>query len=65
MSTLRAPQLGDLVEREREVLVVVELLADDALGLALVRRDEQRLGLDAEAERLAVAVERGRDALPA
>ena len=37
----------------------MELLPDEPLGLALVRRDEERLRLDAEAHRLALAVERG------
>src|SRR5229473_1487269 len=36
-------EVGDRVERHHEVLVVGELLADEALGLALVRRDEERL----------------------
>ena len=53
--------VGDPVEREHEVLVVVELLADERLRLPLVRRDEERLGLDAEPQRLAVAVERRGD----
>ena len=39
--------LGDRVERHQEVVVVLELLADELLGLVLVRRDEPRLGLDA------------------
>ena len=39
----------------------MELLADERLGLALVRRDEERLGLDPVAQRLAVAVEHDRD----
>ena len=39
------------------VLVVAELLADEALRLALVRRHEERLGLDSVAERLALRVE--------
>ena len=40
-----------------EVLVLVELLADERLRLALVRRDEERLRLEAEPERLALRVE--------
>ena len=32
-------ELGDVLEREREVLPLVELLADERLRLALVRRD--------------------------
>ena len=32
----------------------MELLADERLGLALVRRDEERLRLDAEPQRLAL-----------
>src|SRR4029079_4936246 len=50
--------LGDRLEAGEEVVVVVELLADERLGLALVRRDEQRLSLHAETERLALGVER-------
>ena len=53
--------LGDPVERQPEVLFVVELLPDERLGLRLVRRDEERLGLDAKAQRLAFGVEHGRD----
>ena len=40
------PHLGDRVERHQEVVVVLELLADELLGLVLVGRDEPRLGLD-------------------
>src|SRR5215831_939581 len=54
-------ELGDPLEREPEVLLVVELLPYERLGLALVRRDEKRLGLDPEAERLALGIEHGRD----
>ena len=56
--------LGDPVEGEQEVLVVVELLADERLGLGLVRRDEERLGLDARSQRLALGVEHDRDVAP-
>ena len=49
--------LGDRVERHQEVVVVLELLPDELLGLALVRRDEERAGLDAEPQRLALRVE--------
>jgi len=45
--------LGDRVECHEEVVVVLELLADELLGLPLVRRDEERGGLDAEAQWLA------------
>src|SRR5262245_9360887 len=38
-------QLGDVLQREREVLPLVELLTDQRLGLALVGRDEERLRL--------------------
>ena len=55
-------ELGDRVERHQEVLLVLELLPDDVLGLALVRRDEPRLRLGAEAERLALGVEHDLDA---
>ena len=50
-------ELGDRVERHQEVLLLLELLPDDVLGLPLVRRDEERLGLDAEPQRLAFGVE--------
>ena len=49
--------LGDPVEREQKVLLVVELLADERLGLRLVRRDEKRLRLDAQPQRLTLGVE--------
>ena len=42
----------------------MELLADERLGLGLVRRDEERLGLDAEPQRLAFAVEDDRELPP-
>ena len=54
----------DAVERELEVLVVVQLLPDEALGLALVRRDDRRPALDAEPQRLAVGVEHRPHAAP-
>src|SRR5439155_24678510 len=57
-------EVGDRVERHRELLLVVELLADEALRLLLVRRDEIRLGLDAHAQRLSLAVEHAFDAAP-
>src|SRR4051794_33949882 len=50
-------ELRDVLERVREVLVLVELLADERLRLALVGRDEERLGLEAEPQRLALRVE--------
>src|SRR6266511_176669 len=56
-------ELGDLVECEDEVLLLVQLLADEALGLVLVRRDEERLGLRTEPQRLALRVEHGLDAV--
>ena len=56
--------LRDRVERHEEVVVVLELLADELLGLALVRRDEERARLDAEAQRLALAVEHDADVAP-
>ena len=55
-------EVGDRVERHDEVLLVHELLADEALGLLLVRGDEERLRLDAEPQRLALAVEDALDA---
>src|SRR5437764_12942011 len=56
--------LGDRTEPEDKVLVLVELLTDEALGLVLVRRDEERLGLGAEPQRLPCRVEHGEDAAP-
>ncbi len=53
--------LGDRVERHQEVVVVLELLPDELLGLALVRRDEERPGLDGESQRLALGVEHDAD----
>ena len=50
--------LGEAVDGHAEVVVVVELLPDQSLCLALVGRDEERLGLQAEAQRLRLAVER-------
>ncbi len=51
----------DVVEGLREVLVVVELLAGEALGLALVRRDEHRLGARPQPQGLAFGVQHGLD----
>ena len=45
------------VEAEREVVGVVELVADGLLGLAHVRRDHGGLGAQRRAHRLAVGVE--------
>src|SRR4029453_2476922 len=55
--------LGDRLEPQDEVLVLVELLADEALRLVLVRRDQVGLGLDTEPQRLPFGVEHRRDAL--
>src|SRR5439155_15561929 len=52
---------GDRVEPENEVLVFVELLADEPLRLVLIRRDEKRLRLDAKAQRLPLGVEHCED----
>ncbi len=52
-------ELGDRVECHGEVLLLVELLADEALGLALVRRDEKRLRAGSEPKRLAFGIEDG------
>jgi hypothetical protein len=41
-------ELGDRVERHQEVLLVVELLADEPFRLSLVRRHEPRLRFDTE-----------------
>ena len=53
--------LGEGLEPDAEVFVVVELLPDQRLGLALVRRDEERLRLDGEPQGLAFAVDHGED----
>src|SRR5215211_415439 len=50
-------ELGDLVEAVGELVIVGELVADESLRLGHVRRDELRLRLDREAERLAVGVD--------
>ena len=55
------PHLGDAVERDAEVLVVVELLPHERLRLGLVRRHEERLRLDAERKGLPLGVERDLD----
>ena len=62
MRTLRGTHLRDRVERHEEVVVVLELLPDELLGLALVRRDEERPRLDARAAaaRLRCRARRGR-----
>src|SRR5215218_3792318 len=57
-------EFGDRVERHQEVLLVLELLADDVLGLTLVRRDEPRLRLGTETERLPLRVEHDLDTAP-
>ena len=57
-------ELRDRVERHHEVLVVEELLADELLGLVLVRRHEPGLGVESEPQRLALRVERDPDATP-
>src|SRR5581483_8701890 len=48
-------ELGDSLEPELEVLVVVELLPDERLRLRLPRADEERLRLDGEPQRLTLA----------
>ena len=50
-------EIGDRVERHHEVLLLEELLADEALGLPLVRGDEERLGVDSLAQGLALRIE--------
>src|SRR2546430_8255370 len=54
--------LGDRLEPEDEVLVLVEFLADEPLRLVLVRRDEVGLGLDTEPQPLALGAEHRPDA---
>ena len=60
---LRA-QVGDVVERLDEVLRIVELLPDEPFGFPLVRRDEERLRLRSEPERLSLRVEHRPDPAP-
>jgi hypothetical protein len=50
-------EIGDLVEPGGEVLGIDELVPHESLRLALVRRDQIGLRLDAEAERLPLGVE--------
>ena len=57
MRTLRGPISAIASSAMQEVVVVLELLSDELLGLPLVRRDEERPRLDAESQRLALAVE--------
>ena len=57
-------KLGDRLDPEQEVLLVVELLTDDRLGRSLRRRDERRLGLDALEQRLAFDIEGDTQAAP-
>src|SRR5919201_648760 len=49
--------LGDRVEADDEVVDLVELLADETLGLVLIRRHQVRLGVDAESQGLAFRVQ--------
>ena len=55
-------EAGDLGDRARAVVDVVELVPDELLGLELVRRDDVRLGAHRQPQRLAFGVEHRRDA---
>src|SRR5512132_18831 len=57
-------EVADVIEGLDEVLAVMELLSHEPFRLAFVRRDQERLGLDATAERLSLAVERRLRAAP-
>ncbi len=58
----RAPSSQQLADRDDAILLVVELVADELLGLQHVRRDDVRLGAHREAHRLALGVDDGRHA---
>src|SRR4051812_24798607 len=58
---LARAQLDHLAHGDRAVLVVVELVADELLGLEHVRRDDIGLGPHGQAQRVAVGVDDGRD----
>ena len=54
---LARAELAHLAHRDRVVLVVVELVADELLGLEHVRRDHVGLGAHGAAQRVAVGVD--------
>ena len=54
---LARAELADLLDGVRAVLVVVELVADELLGLEHVRRDHVRLRAHGAAQRVAVGVD--------
>ena len=56
MWTFRAPSSA-IVSSAIRKSVVLELLADEELGLVLVGRDQVRLGFGAEPQRLTLGVE--------
>ena len=62
---LARAQPGHLDDRLRAVVGVVELVADELLGLELVRRDQVGLGPHRQSQRLAVGVDHRRHAEPA
>ena len=59
---LARAERGHLAHGDDAVLVVVELVADELLGLEHVRRDDVRLGAHRVAQRLAVGVDDRREA---
>ena len=60
MIASRAPSGDHLAHGDDAVLVVVELVADELLGLEDVRRDDVGLGAHGVAQRVAVGVDDGR-----
>jgi rhamnose transport system permease protein len=50
-------EVGNRVERHHDVLLLEELLADEALGLPVVRGDEEGLCVDSLAQGLALRIE--------
>ena len=59
MIASRAPRLDHLAHGDQAVLVVVELVADELLGLEHVGRDDVGLGAHRVAHRVAVGVDDG------
>ncbi len=64
MIASRGAQRRDLAHRQRALLLVGELVADELLGLEHVRRDDVGLGAHRLAQRLAVGVDHGRHVQP-
>ena len=64
MIASRGPSSTNPVEAEDVVLAVAELVSDELLRLALVRRDQVRSGAHRQVHGLAVRVDHGRHTLP-